>query len=56
MDDGDRVNIGCPEGFEDKHPGGCRDNNYALRDIEVGEELLEDYGSYVLPLWDHFGL
>eukprot|EP00804_Cyclotella_cryptica_P003087 CCRYP_006075-RA/>CCRYP_006075-RA protein AED:0.03 eAED:0.03 QI:187/1/1/1/0.5/0.33/3/325/312 len=53
----DRANIGCPE---DKHCGMF--DEYALRDIKKGEELLCDYSQFFsldfleYDMWKEFGL
>mmetsp|Transcript_18066 Transcript_18066/g.26497 ORF Transcript_18066/g.26497 Transcript_18066/m.26497 type:complete len:249 (-) Transcript_18066:131-877(-) len=46
-------NVGCTPSPEEK----CKDNMYALRDIEVGEELLCNYGDFAVPHgWQSFDL
>ena len=53
----ERANTGCPE---DKHCGLF--DEYALRDIKKGEEILCDYGTFFslnflkFDLWKEFGL
>ena len=59
LDHGDEIspNLGCHEQAAKKDPGGCKENYYALRDIEPGEELLLDYGSFAIQDgWRWFGL
>ena len=37
--------------------GGCKQNYFALRDINVGEEILLDYGDFAIAHgWEWFGL
>jgi hypothetical protein len=48
------VDVGCLPEWNDRSPGGCDDNKYALRDIKKGDEILMDYDEY--PFEDHWGL
>ncbi|KAL7546854.1 hypothetical protein ACHAWF_010180 [Thalassiosira exigua] len=49
-------NIGCDEERARNFKGGCRENDFARRDIKAGEELLCDYSEFVDHSWDKFGL
>lgn len=50
-------NIGCVLEQSDKYPGGCKENLFALRDIDAGEEFLVDYGDFAIEEgWKEFGL
>lgn len=53
-DDGEDANTGCPPEYE----GSCGlFDEFALRDIREGEELLCDYGDFAeLHIWEEFGL
>ena len=44
----DGPNIGCDIEMAKVHFGGCKQNYFALRDIEEGEELLLDYGQFAI--------
>jgi hypothetical protein len=57
-DEDDNANLGCDdEGVAKDHPGGCKQNYFALRDITQGEELLLDYGDFAIrDGWQWFGL
>lgn len=47
----EEVNAGCIEGRD------CINNDYALRDIKAGEEIIMNYGDYALTQgWAWFGL
>lgn len=51
------ANIGCIPEAAELLPGGCKENYFALRDIEVGEELLCSYGEFAISDgWEWFGL
>ena len=51
---GDEANTGCPPEY--KNSCGMFDE-FALRDIKEGEELLCDYDEFIEQnLWDGFGL
>lgn len=39
-------NIGCDEDAAKKHQGGCKYTEFALRDIEVGDEIIAAYGDF----------
>jgi len=53
----DNSNLGCISEAGSKVLGGCKQNYFALRDIDAGEELLVNYGEFALPHgWDSFGL
>ena len=41
------INSGCRQEWNDRFRGGCTENQYALRDIKKGEEILEDYESSI---------
>lgn len=50
-------NVGCMPEEATKYKGGCEENDFALRDIRAGEELLCDYADFVVPGgWKKFGL
>ena len=50
-------NIGCDPDAAKDEPGGCRQNYFALRDIDPDEELILDYGEFAIPDgWRLFGL
>ncbi|CAB9531042.1 expressed unknown protein [Seminavis robusta] len=50
-------NLGCHEQAALEHKGGCQQNYFALKDIQVGEELLLDYGDFAIREgWEWFGL
>ena len=50
-------NMGCHPNLASQVDGGCTSNYFALRDIEVGEELLCDYSSFAISHgWQEFGL
>lgn len=50
-------NIGCDPEAAKSHAGGCKQNYFALRDIEADEELLLDYGDFAISEgWQWFGL
>jgi len=50
-------NLGCHAEAANNEPGGCEHNYFALRDIDVGEELLLDYGEFAEETgWQWFGL
>lgn len=56
-EDQDDANLGCDELVAKDHPGGCKHNYFALRDIQQGEELLLDYGDFAIrDGWQWFGL
>jgi hypothetical protein len=44
----DSPNIGCDLEAAKEVKGGCRVASWALRDLEVGEEILMDYGDFVV--------
>ena len=49
--------VGCDEDEAVNFEGGCTSNYFALRDIEAGEELICNYGEFVvLHGWREFGL
>mmetsp|Transcript_8157 Transcript_8157/g.12336 ORF Transcript_8157/g.12336 Transcript_8157/m.12336 type:complete len:104 (-) Transcript_8157:131-442(-) len=49
--------VGCDEDEAVNFDGGCTSNYFALRDIEAGEELICNYGEFVvLHGWREFGL
>jgi hypothetical protein len=51
------ANVGCMLRQSYKHPGGCKENFFALRDINAGEELVVDYANFAIPDgWEYFGL
>ena len=52
-DNGDLVNMGCDEEGAKKVRGGCEHNDFALRDIKMGEEILCLYGDFAQP-WKPF--
>jgi hypothetical protein len=54
----DPVDAGCLPEWNDRFLGGCEDNQYALRDIKKGDEILMDYSAfgYVSASWEWFGL
>jgi hypothetical protein len=48
---------GCLPEWEVRHPGGCIENLYALRDIKKGEEILVNYGEFAInDGWQKFSL
>ncbi len=48
------ANVGCMLRQSYKHPGGCKENFFALRDINAGEELVVDYANFAIPgTWMH---
>lgn len=50
-------NLGCHKEASKTEPGGCEHNYFALRDIEVDDELLLDYGEFAVSTgWKWFGL
>jgi SET domain len=50
-------NIGCDPEVAKEFPGACKQNYFALRDIEEGEELLLDYSEFAIQEgWQWFGL
>jgi len=50
-------NIGCDPDAAKDEPGGCRQNYFALRDIDADEELILDYGEFAISDgWRLFGL
>jgi hypothetical protein len=54
---GDEADAGCLPEWEARHPGGCIENVYALRDIKKGEEILVDYGEFAIAGgWSKFGI
>jgi SET domain len=56
-EDDQDANLGCDEVAAKDHPGGCKHNYFALRDIQQGEELLLDYGDFAIrDGWQWFGL
>merc|ERR1712160_187464 len=51
----DNSTLGCISEAGSKVLGGCKQNYFALRDIDAGEELLVNYGEFALPHgWDSF--
>jgi hypothetical protein len=51
------VDVGCLPEWNDRSPGGCDDNMYALRDIKKGDEILMDYAAFPFEGdWELFGL
>ena len=55
--DGESANVGCDPAAAEALPGGCKENYFALRDIEAGEEFLLDYGDFAVTHgWKEFGL
>lgn len=56
-DEDNDANMGCDEAAAKNVEGGCIDNDFALKDIKAGEEIICDYGDFVVPGgWEHFGL
>mmetsp|Transcript_988 Transcript_988/g.1740 ORF Transcript_988/g.1740 Transcript_988/m.1740 type:complete len:266 (-) Transcript_988:833-1630(-) len=50
-------NMGCDPNLASQVDGGCQSNYFALRDIQMGEELLCDYSSFAVSHgWRDFGL
>jgi hypothetical protein len=50
-------NAGCLPEWEARHPGGCIEHLYALRDIKKEEELLVDNGDFaIVGGWSKFGI
>lgn len=59
LGDGEEIppNLGCHPEAAKHEPGGCEHNYFALRDIEVDDELLLDYGEFAVSTgWEWFGL
>jgi hypothetical protein len=56
--DGDAdSNVGCIPELADTYAGGCKENLFALRDIQPGEEILVDYRTFAIQEgWREFGL
>ncbi|CAB9496540.1 expressed unknown protein [Seminavis robusta] len=55
----DIANLGCIPDLAVNTSGGCSENDYALSDIQAGEELLIDYEEYSVldgEVWESFGL
>jgi hypothetical protein len=51
------ANVGCMLRQSYKHPGGCKENFFALRDINAGEELVVNYSFFAMADgWEYFGL
>jgi hypothetical protein len=53
------ANVGCVPELAKQKAGGCSMNDFSLRDIQVGEELLIDYSEYVIrenEAWVAYGL
>ena len=49
--------VGCDEDEAVKYEGGCTSNYFALRGIAAGEELICNYGEFVISHgWGEFGL
>jgi hypothetical protein len=42
------ANVGCMLRQSYKHPGGCKENFFALRDIHAGEELVVNYSFFAM--------
>ena len=56
-DEDNDANMGCDKAAAKNVKGGCIYNDFALRDIKAGEEILCNYGEFALPGgWQHFGL
>lgn len=49
-DSGEFVNMGCDEEGAKRVQGGCEHNDFAVRDIKMGEELLNAYEDFVAGL------
>ena len=53
----DEANTGCDEEAARDVEGGCRENYFAMSDIQAGEELLCSYGQFAISGgWKRFGL
>jgi len=53
------ANLGCNPDAAKELPGGCRLNDFALSDIQIGAELLSDYEGFSIydkDVWESFGL
>jgi len=54
---GEEANTGCDEDVAEGYEGGCQENDFALRDVKKGEELLCAYGEFAIQHgWKKFGL
>jgi hypothetical protein len=56
---GEIANVGCIPELAKQKSGGCSMNDFSLRDIYVGEELLIDYSEFVIrdnEAWAAYGL
>jgi hypothetical protein len=58
--DADSANAGCMPEWEDRHPGGCDQNLFALKDIRAGQEITivdeEDADSNKSDGWELFDM
>lgn len=53
----ERLDAGCLPEWEDRYPGGCEDNVFALRDIQADDEILVDYQEFAIQDgWEKFGI
>ena len=51
------ANMGCDKKAAKEYEGGCKENDFALKDIKAGDELECSYGEFAVPTgWRKFGL
>ena len=51
------ANMGCDKKAAKEYEGGCKENEFALKDIKAGDELECSYGEFAVPTgWRKFGL